>query len=191
MSRCILLVDGERIWADAIVGNGADSFVIRRGDHVLKIPTLHGTLLPDGTVEPDSENEMYIERLDPEKRIYKRLHGVPGIAKCIECTSNGILLKYYRKGDLERYIAANEPAPMSWRWRWIIQATDIISNCHENGVLDFDIALLDGGSMFGAMRGSMTNVWTESFREKEMVPTSNDITYRATKGKVLLRLNLL
>jgi hypothetical protein len=38
--KCILLADGDRIDAGDIIGNGMDSFVIRCGNHVLKIPQL-------------------------------------------------------------------------------------------------------------------------------------------------------
>lgn len=30
---------------------------------------------------------------------------------------------------------------MSWRWHWVLQATDIIARCHDRGVLVLDIAL--------------------------------------------------
>jgi hypothetical protein len=38
--KCILLADGDHIDAGDIIGNGMGSFVIRCGNHVLKIPQL-------------------------------------------------------------------------------------------------------------------------------------------------------
>ncbi len=138
--NCILLADGSRVDVGDMIGNGMDGFVIRKGCHVLKIPHLYGSIHPDGKVEPSSENEWYVGRLELEKEVYERLRRVPGVAECIECTSNGILLQYYGNGSLREYMAEHEPPPLPRRWDWILQATDIIARCHQRGVLVFDIA---------------------------------------------------
>jgi serine/threonine protein kinase len=139
--NCILLADGSRIAADRLIGDGADGFIVLEGKHVLKIPHLLGRLRPDGKIDAHVDNELHFQHLEVEKKVYKRLHGVPGIANCIECTNNGILLEYYPKGSLSEYISSHDPPSMSWRWDWILQATDAIARCHSKGILVFDIAL--------------------------------------------------
>jgi serine/threonine protein kinase len=133
---CILLADGSRIAADKLIGNGADGFIIFEGEHVLKVPHLLGRLRPDGTIDAHLDNELHLE---VEEEVYKRLHGVPGIAKCIECTNNGILLEYYPQGFLSEYISCHDPPSMAWKW--FLQATEIIARCHQKGILVFEIAL--------------------------------------------------
>ncbi|GAB1735544.1 hypothetical protein NU219Hw_g4122t1 [Hortaea werneckii] len=138
---CILLVDGSRVNVADLIGSGSDGFIIRKGHHVLKIPKLYGYLQPDGTIEADSDNDFQSGRLEIEKQVYERLHGAPGVAECIECTSNGILLMNYLNGTLSGFIARNSRPSMSRRWTWILQATEAIAGCHERGILVFDIAL--------------------------------------------------
>ncbi|KAI6843459.1 hypothetical protein KC340_g14035 [Hortaea werneckii] len=174
--NCILLVDGTRVDVADLIGNGSDGFIIRNGHHVLKIPKLYGYLQPDGTTEADSDNEFQSGRLDTEKQVYERLHGVPGIAEFIECTSNGILLKYYPNGALSEYIARNPRPSMSWRWQWILQATKAIAGCHERGILVFDIAirnflLADGFSLR-----------LIDFSNSSLVPTGEDFALAEIDG---------
>jgi serine/threonine protein kinase len=38
-------------------------------------------------------------------------------------------------------ISSHDPPSMSWRWYWILQATNIIARCHQKRILVFDIAL--------------------------------------------------
>jgi serine/threonine protein kinase len=138
---CIILADGSRVDSADLVGNGADGFVIRHGDHVMKIPNLRGHLQPNGEIEAHVDNELYRETLEVEKEVYKRLRNVPGVAECLECTNNGIRLRYYPNGSLHELVSGYGPPPISWRWRWALQATDVIARCHERGVLVLDIAL--------------------------------------------------
>ncbi|KXS97607.1 hypothetical protein AC578_5761 [Pseudocercospora eumusae] len=167
---CILLVDGRRIDAADLVGSGIDGFVIRNGSYVLKIPKLFGRLLSDGTIEADSENHFHVNHLELEKQAYERLRGVPGVAKCIECTSDGILLKYYQNGALSEYISCHKPPSMPWRWRWVLQATEIIALCHERGVLVFDIALRN------FLLADDFSLRIIDFSNSSLVPQSMDIT---------------
>jgi hypothetical protein len=139
--NCILLANGSRIAADKLLGDGADGFIILEGKHVLKIPRLLGRLGSDGKIDAHVDNELHFEHLEVEKEVYRGLHDVPGIAKGIECTSNGILLEHYSKGCSSDYIFSHDPPSMSWRWYWILKATDVIARCHEKGVLVYDIAL--------------------------------------------------
>jgi serine/threonine protein kinase len=109
----------------------------------LKIPRLFGNSQPNGSIEPHPDNYLHLEHLEAEKEIYKRLRDVPGIAKCIECTRNGILLEYYRKGSLGDLISRGDhpPPSMAQRWKWVLQATECVARCYGRMVLIFDIAL--------------------------------------------------
>lgn len=108
----------------------------------MKIPILVGELRADGSIEADPDNERLVTHLEMEKQIYERLRHVPGVAECIESTSNGILLTYYPNGAMSEYLARCTEAPLATqRMEWILQATDTIARCHQRGVLIFDIAL--------------------------------------------------
>lgn len=138
---CLVLADGTRVDAGKIVNSGIDGFIIRAGPHVLKIPKLYGRLFPDGTVQPSEENRFYVDDLENEKQVYKRLHNILGIARCIDCTQNGILLEYYSNGSLETSMKKHNEPQRSVKHAWIGQITDIIARCHERRVLLYDIAL--------------------------------------------------
>ncbi|KAK3069947.1 hypothetical protein LTR53_011304 [Teratosphaeriaceae sp. CCFEE 6253] len=173
---CILLTDGRRIDAGRLIANGADGFIIREGCHVLKIPQLFGRLHPDGTIEAASDNAFQSRRLAIEEQVYERLHDVPGVAKCIECTSNGILLKYYPNGSLSEYMSRHRPPSMPWRWHWALQAAEIIARCHARGVLVFDIALRNFLLTDGL------NLRIIDFANSTLVPLSVDITRTSVDG---------
>ncbi|GAB1727125.1 hypothetical protein NU195Hw_g8042t1 [Hortaea werneckii] len=182
--NCILLVDGTRINVADLIGNGLDSFLIRKGHHVLKIPKLYGRLQSDGTIEADGDNDFQSGRLDTEKQVYGRLHGTPGIAKCIERTRNGILLKYYPNGALNEYMARSPPPSKSWRWKWILQATESIAGCHERGVLVFDIALRN------ILLADDFSLRLIDFSNSSLAPTTEDITLAEIDGSTV-KLDLL
>ncbi|KAK0260920.1 hypothetical protein LTR91_002138 [Friedmanniomyces endolithicus] len=179
MMNCILLADGSRVDVGDMIGNGMDGFVIRKGCHVLKIPHLYGSIHPDGKVEPSSENEWYVGRLELEKEVYERLHGVPGIAECIECTSNGILLQYYANGSLREYMAEHEPPSLHRRWNWVLQATDTNARCHEKGVLVFDIATRN------FVLTDDLDLRIIDFSNSSLLPLSVDINLAAVDGSTV------
>lgn len=141
LMACIILADGSRVDSATLVGNGADGFVIRCGEDVMKIPNLLGHPQPSGDITAHVDNDLYRDSLEGEKEAYKRLQDVPGVAECLSCTTNGIRLRYYPNGSLHDLISRHGPPSMSWRWQWALQATDTIACCHEKGVLVLDIAL--------------------------------------------------
>ncbi|KAI7154909.1 hypothetical protein KC349_g7352 [Hortaea werneckii] len=180
----ILLADGTRVNVANLLGNGSDGFIIRNGSHVLKILKLYGYVQPDGTIEADSDNDFQAGRLEIEKQVYERLHGVPGIAECVECTSNGILLKNYSNGTLSEHIARNPRPSMSWRWKWILQATKAIAGCHEKGVLVFDIALRN------FLLADDFSLRLIDFSNSSLIPTAVDIEMVEVDGSTA-KLDLL
>ncbi|KAI7321510.1 hypothetical protein KC326_g2157 [Hortaea werneckii] len=182
--NCILLVDGGRVNVEDLIGNGSDGFIIRQGHHVLKIPKLYGCAQPDGTIEADSDNEFQSGRLETEKQVYERLNGAPGIAECVECTSNGILLQYYPNGALSEYIARNPRPSVFWRWKWIRQATEAIAGCHEKGVLVFDIALRN------FLLADDFSLRLIDFSNSSLIPTAEDIDMAEVDGSTT-KLDLL
>ncbi|KAI6845504.1 hypothetical protein KC332_g5364 [Hortaea werneckii] len=174
--NCIILGDGTRINVADLIGNGSDGFIIRKGHHVLKVPKLHGFAHPDGTIEADSDNDFQSGRLEIEKQVYKRLHGSPGIAECVDCTGNGILLMYYPIGAFSEYMARSPLPSKSWRWKWILQATESIAGCHERGVLVFDIALKN---FLLAHDFSLRLI---DFSNSSLAPMTEEITLSETDG---------
>lgn len=84
---CIILADGSRVDSAKVIGNGADGFVVRYEDHVLKIPSLLGEIQPSGEIEAHGES------LEAEKEVYRRLQNVSGVAECLGCMNNGIRLR--------------------------------------------------------------------------------------------------
>jgi serine/threonine protein kinase len=182
--NCILLADGSRVDPNKSIGDGADGFIILDGDHVLKIPHLLGRLQPDGKIDAHIDNELHLQHLEVEKEVYERLHEVPGIARCIECTNNGILLEYYSKGSLSEYISCHDQPSMPWKWYWILQATDIIARCHKKGILVFDIALRN------FLLADDFSLRLIDFANSAPVPESMDIT-RVDVDGCTARLDLL
>ncbi|KAK3674490.1 hypothetical protein LTR78_005576 [Recurvomyces mirabilis] len=130
----ILLADGTRVDSASLLGMGTDGFILRSGDYVLKAPKLYGYMDGKGTVQKDDDNLIHLTHLDAEKEVYQRLQGVPGVADFISCSPNG-------NGSLAEYIKGRGPPSLYTRWAWTVQATDAVKNCHDKGVLVFDIAL--------------------------------------------------
>ncbi|SMR44155.1 unnamed protein product [Zymoseptoria tritici ST99CH_3D1] len=88
---CIILADGSRVDSAKVIGNGADGFVVRYEDHVLKIPSLLGEIQPSGEIEAHGES------LEAEKEVYRRLQNVSGVAECLgyviaRCHESGVLV---------------------------------------------------------------------------------------------------
>jgi serine/threonine protein kinase len=138
---CPILSDGSRVKTE-MIGMGTDAFIIYNDSStVLKIPRRTARILPDGTMvrKPDDPDETDQSN---EKAIYARLDGVPGIARYLVATDDGLLLQYYEKGCLEKYMEHN-PVPPAWsqRMKWILQTIDVYAACHAKKVLVFDIAL--------------------------------------------------
>jgi serine/threonine protein kinase len=120
---------------------GLDGFIIHDSPStVLKIPKLYGRVLPNWTMEPEPENQ-YANDLSGEKAIYERLDGVPGIARYLGATKDGLLLEYYGNGNLEDYMESNPLPEWQQRMDWILQVIDVYAACHARRVLVFDIAL--------------------------------------------------
>ncbi|KAI4718477.1 putative histidine kinase HHK15p [Aureobasidium sp. EXF-10727] len=137
----LLYADGQPV-GKGVLGFGMDGCIIRMGPKsVMKIPKLDATLLPDGSLEPDEDNIWRRDSLEMEKQVYQRLHGVPGLANCLDISTNGLELEYYRKGDFEDYIKDNSAPPWSQKSDWILQIVDFVAACHDRKVLWFDIAL--------------------------------------------------
>jgi serine/threonine protein kinase len=138
---CAIHSDGSRV-KSKIIGMGIDAFIIYNNPStVLKIPKLYGQILPDGTMIPEPDNQ-WVNDLSIEKAIYERLANVPGIAKYLGATKDGLLLEYYKNGCLEDYMQENLlPPTWSQRMDWIVQIVDVYAACHARNVLVCDIAL--------------------------------------------------
>ncbi|KAI4728136.1 hypothetical protein E4T49_04084 [Aureobasidium sp. EXF-10728] len=141
---CFILADGSYVDTNKIVGAGLDGVVLHdspTSSTVMKIPKYSGTLMTDGTIKPEHDENKYMNDLSLEKDVYRRLKGVNGIASCLEISANGLVLEYYSNGTLEKYIQNNPPSAWTQRLDWILQVLDIFIACHDRRVLAFDIAL--------------------------------------------------
>jgi hypothetical protein len=136
-----LFVDGTPV-GRGVIAFGSDGLIIPASSTtVMKIPKLGATVLPDGSLEPDKDNIWRADSLEVEKEVYRRLHGVKGLANCLNISRNGLELEYYQQGDLEDYVKNNSPPPWTQRLDWILQLVDFVAACHDRKVLWFDIAL--------------------------------------------------
>jgi hypothetical protein len=136
-----LFVDGTPV-GRGVIAFGLDGLIVPASSTtVMKIPKLGATVLPDGSLEPDKDNIWQADSLEVEKEVYRRLHGVYGLANCLDISRNGLELEYYRKGYLEDYVKDNPTPPLTRRLDWILQLVDFVAACHDRKVLWFDIAL--------------------------------------------------
>jgi hypothetical protein len=120
-----LFVDGTPV-GRGVIAFGLDGLIIPASSTtVMKIPKLGATMLPDDSLEPDKDNIWQADSLEVEKEVYRRLHGVKGLANCLNISRNGLELEYYQQGDLEDYIKNNTPPPWTWRLGWILQVVDL------------------------------------------------------------------
>ncbi|KAH0283177.1 hypothetical protein M436DRAFT_50559 [Aureobasidium namibiae CBS 147.97] len=139
---CAIRRDGSLVKTKSIIGRGVDGFVLHSNGEatVLKIPRLYGDFFPDGTMKPEADNE-YANDLSSEQAIYERLNGVPGVARYLGATGDGLLLEYYKNGSLEDYMEKTSPPEWSQKRDWILQIMDVYAACHAKRVLVYDIAL--------------------------------------------------
>jgi len=142
MMSCIVHVDGSLV-RDKVISRGIDGYVTLTScpSVVQKIPKLLAELHTDGTIIYDQNNKFCVDTLDLEKEVYTRLRGVQGVAECIGSSDNGILLRFYPKGDLETYIQQHDEPDLSVKKQWILEIVQVVSRCHAKRVLVFDIAL--------------------------------------------------
>jgi len=131
--------DGSDIQYADMIGRGMECVVCRYAeDKVLKIPRRMAIQAKDGTWSQPEKRYVSADSMELEQKAYERLYGVPGIAEYYGIESGGIAIKYYAKGCLELCLPR---ADESTRHKWMIEATEIIHNCHEARVLLFDIAM--------------------------------------------------
>jgi hypothetical protein len=136
-----LFVDGTPV-GRGLITFGLDGLIVHASPtSVVKIPKLHATVLPDGSLEPDEDNIWHADCLEVEKEVYRRLHGVKSLAICLNISKTGLELEYYRNGDLEDYIKDSSLPLWTQRLDWILQLVDFVAARHKKKVLWFDIAL--------------------------------------------------
>jgi serine/threonine protein kinase len=132
--------DGTRIDTEQIIGRGMDGVVVLCGNTVLKVPKLYGTY-QDGVAKLNEDECLAPEDLENEKRVYARLEGTEGVAKCLGTSLNGIRLEYCSRGSLEQHIGTNPEPDLAQKVKWISEIVNAIAGCHERHVFVFDIAL--------------------------------------------------
>ncbi|KAL8838916.1 MAG: hypothetical protein Q9170_001953 [Blastenia crenularia] len=137
--------DGSRLILknSDFVGNGGAGLVLHQGDNVLKIPRLSTT---PGQSAEDAEHQEHSNKysvlsMEREKDAYKRVGRHPGIVKPISLSDEGILLPYYPKGDLERYMDKYDPPDILMRQKWFMSVIETMCYIHQRKILVEDLAL--------------------------------------------------
>ena len=124
--------DGRQIPYCEIMRISPIALVLRRGDLVLKIPTI------EDCSETGSEHEAFTQ----EKAIYDRLEQHEGIVSTYK-TSPIIEMPYLCKQDLSIYMKSNTQIPETRIARWIREIVDALCYIHQRKVLVYDMSLMN------------------------------------------------
>ena len=134
--------NGSPIFANEIIGQGTHGLALYHGPDVLKVAKVRSIRNLEGADLNHTTclNLMNTELLEREKQVYERLKDTQGIACCLKTSQDGILLKRYNE-SLEQVIDENDEPDDEEKSSWISQMIKAIRNCHQAGILLFDIAL--------------------------------------------------
>ena len=126
-----------------LIDNGGSTLIYLKDSNVLKAPLLLGT---NGMSEDDHDNQEYINQgnrtaLQRESEVYERLGTHVSIAQYLGCSEEGILLKYYSRGNLQRYIKDQPEISTGNKARWILSLVEAYAHIHQRRVLVYDAAL--------------------------------------------------
>lgn len=125
------------------LGLGLTGIVLRHGNNALKIPRVQVTtdLSAEARYYAEYNNEMNIEQMENEKRIYERLGNHIGVVSCFRISADGIEMAYIRNGSLDQYLKNYRQGADNLKAAWLRSLVDTLCYIHERGVLVNDIAL--------------------------------------------------
>ena len=138
--------DGTTFTLDSkdIIGKGENAIVLHHQNSALKIP-IQRCLAPN---LPESKRKKYeFEHgatnylIDNEKAVYARLGDHDGIAKHLRSSAEGILLVYYKNGNLKDFIKNQAEIGLEEKFPWISSLISIVAHCHTSHVLIDDLKL--------------------------------------------------
>ncbi|KAL9123461.1 MAG: hypothetical protein Q9217_007098 [Psora testacea] len=130
-------------YTETFLGTGTNSIILLYGSRALKIPKIRDiTTMPEANRD-DQEYINYVncKMLETEKAVYLRVGRCDGIAECINISEDGILLAFYKRGDLENYIKIEAEVDRSRKARWILILIKTLLHFHKSKVLVDDMAL--------------------------------------------------
>ena len=131
--------DGLQTWFD----NGLTGFILHEGPHALKIPRVVTTHNMSESERDDEEyiNEGNRELLRREGVVYQKLGSHGSIAEFLGISENGLLLKYYPRGNLKHYISKNPDISEKNKSTWILNLVEAYVHLHRCKILLYDAAL--------------------------------------------------
>ena len=129
--------------AEDFVSSGLNGIILRRGQHVLKIPKIRNSFkfTQEEREILEHSNRANRDSLDREKKVYWRVEGCKGLVDHIKILQDGILLQYLERGDLETYITSQAEPEQHFKANWIHSIISTILSFHRAKVLLDDIAV--------------------------------------------------
>jgi len=126
-----------------LLGFGLTGIVLRQGNNALKIPRVQVTtdLSDDARYYAEYNNEMNIEQMENEKRIYERLGSYVGVVPCFKISTDGIEMAYIKNGPLDRYLKNHQQEEDALKADWLRSLVDTLCYIHRRRVFVNDIAL--------------------------------------------------
>ncbi|KAL9098785.1 MAG: hypothetical protein Q9163_005616 [Psora crenata] len=125
------------------IGNGLFAIILREGENALKIPRQLSTRWMTDDNQRDEEeyiNEGNRDALKREAEAYRRLGNHESIAQCLRISEEGILLKYYPRGDLKHYMKDHPDISRADKACWILSLVEGYAHLHRSNVLMYDAA---------------------------------------------------
>lgn len=128
---------------EGVLGIGQSGIILRRGEHALKIAKVRDTsnLAQEKREDQDYMSDIAREILQNEKDVYQRVGKYSGIAEYVELLQDGILLVFYRGGNVDQYISRNRELNWWNKKKWIMSIIKTVAYLHESRVLIDDLAL--------------------------------------------------
>ncbi|KAL8708382.1 MAG: hypothetical protein Q9220_006763 [cf. Caloplaca sp. 1 TL-2023] len=132
-----------RICNDDMLGMGASGLIVRHGNYALKFARISRSFpaSEEEAFQEQYDNDLNYECVEREKAVYKRVGKSPGIAECVAISDEGITMTFYKRGDLQGYVAKNARPADPILKAWILSTIETVSHLHRCKILYDDYAL--------------------------------------------------
>ena len=126
-----------------VLGLGRTGLILKHGENALKIARVEDTTdySEDDRDNYEVLNEMNIDALCNEIKIYKRLGSHPGLLQVFELTKDSIEMAIATRGSLARYIKTQDEPTDNIKTSWTKSVLSTIGYVHERSVTVDDVAL--------------------------------------------------
>ncbi|KKY18688.1 putative serine threonine protein kinase [Phaeomoniella chlamydospora] len=172
--------DGAKV-TDEIIGIGQTGIVIKQGEHAVKIPRLtrileiDGVPVQSGRMTPEEgsgsvdERPIFIQTLQKEKAIYRRLSNHSGIIQCLNLSSDHYSIQMpLMQSDLKNYLRKNLPDKQR-KLSWLKEMASTLSYIHSRCVIIGDYRLDN------IMLDDQMNTKLIDFSESTLMPLDWDL----------------